>query len=223
MNEEKVNTGIRCNELQQQLCHPAHDDEQQQQQQQYSNNSSTATHRAVTAEIHGRCIQIHTRTSYSIVQLSSIVTIYQVQVLLVWNTHTVPNKSVWKKKRTYVQRKRRKGRRDFAPRLSVFWGCAFYFWITRSLTRNISDWYLPIRTNRHVGNFDEKTRTQHPSQGDDASTGGVAPGRFGRDEHGKARRANTTPNGGPHLELERLRLKTWSKSDFSIAETTWPT
>ena len=66
-------------------------------------------------------------------------------------------------------------------------------------------------------------RKQHPSLGDDASTGGVAPGRVGRNEHGEARRANTTPNGGPHLELERLLLKTWSKSDFSIAETTWPT
>ena len=34
-----------------------------------------------------------------------------------------------------------------------------------------------------------------------------------------------TPNGGPHLELGRLRLKARSKSDFStsIAETTWPT
>ena len=42
-------------------------------------------------------------------------------------------------------------------------------------------------------------------------------------EQGVASRANTTPNGGPHLELGRLRLKTWSKSDFSIAETTWPT
>ena len=31
-----------------------------------------------------------------------------------------------------------------------------------------------------------------------------------------------TPNGGPHLELSigRLRLKTWSKTDFSIAQTT---
>ena len=35
----------------------------------------------------------------------------------------------------------------------------------------------------------------HPSQGGDASTGGVAPGRVGRDKHGEARRANPTPNG----------------------------
>ena len=68
-----------------------------------------------------------------------------------------------------------------------------------------------------------KKRKQHPPPGDDASTAEAAPGRVGRDEQGEARRANTTPNGGPHLELGRLRLKTWSKSDFSIAETTWPT
>ena len=67
-----------------------------------------------------------------------------------------------------------------------------------------------------------KKRKQHPPPGDDTSTVEAAPGRVGRDEQGGARRANTTPNGGPHLELGRLRLKTWSNSDFSIAETTWP-
>ena len=67
-----------------------------------------------------------------------------------------------------------------------------------------------------------KKRKQRPLPGDDASTAEAASGRVGRDEQGEAGRANTTPNGGPHLELGRLRLKTWSKSDFSIAET-WPT
>ena len=76
-----------------------------------------------------------------------------------------------------------------------------------------------MRTNRRTGYFDKKTKTP----GDDASTAETAPSRVGRDEQGEARRANTTPNGGPHLELGRLRLKTWAKSDFSIAETTWPT
>ena len=71
-----------------------------------------------------------------------------------------------------------------------------------------------------MGNFDEKTRTQHPSQGDDASTGGVAPGIDGREEEGEARRANTTPNGGPNLELERLRLRTLPNFGFSNGETT---
>ena len=51
----------------------------------------------------------------------------------------------------------------------------------------------------------------------------AAPGRAGTDEHGEARRANTTPNGGPQFELQRLRLKTWSKFDFSIAEMTQST
>ena len=62
-------------------------------------------------------------------------------------------------------------------------------------------------------------RKQHPPPGDDASTAEAAPGRFGRDEQREARRANGTPNGGPRHELGRLRLKTWSKYDLSIAET----
>ena len=33
----------------------------------------------------------------------------------------------------------------------------------------------------------------------------------------------SAPIGGPHLDRERLRLRTWSKVDFSIADTTWPT
>ena len=68
-----------------------------------------------------------------------------------------------------------------------------------------------------------KKQKQHPSPGDDASTAEAASGRVGRDEQGEARRANITPNDGSHLELGRLRFKTWSKSDFSIAEMTWPT
>ena len=68
-----------------------------------------------------------------------------------------------------------------------------------------------------------KKRKQHPSHGDDTNTAELAPGRVGRDDHGEARRVNTTPNGGPHLELWCLRLKTWSKCDSSVAETTWPT
>ena len=52
-------------------------------------------------------------------------------------------------------------------------------------------------------------RKQHPPPGDDASTAEAAPGTVGIDEQGKARQVNTTPNGGPHLELltGRLRLK----------------
>ena len=69
--------------------------------------------------------------------------------------------------------------------------------------------------------FLTKKRKKHPSQGDDASTAGAIPGRFGRDEHGDARRANTIPNGGHLLELRCLLLKTLSKADFLIAETAW--
>ena len=47
-----------------------------------------------------------------------------------------------------------------------------------------------------------KKRKQHPPSGDDASTAEAAPpGRVGRGEQGEARRANSTPNGGPHIEL----------------------
>ena len=46
-----------------------------------------------------------------------------------------------------------------------------------------------------------KKRKQHPSQGDDAGMAEGAPCIVGRDEQGEARRANATPDGGPHLEL----------------------
>ena len=65
-----------------------------------------------------------------------------------------------------------------------------------------------------------KEREQHPSQGDDASTAEAAPGRVGIGEQREARRANSTQQSGPHLELGRLQLKTRYKYDFSIAETT---
>ena len=55
------------------------------------------------------------------------------------------------------------------------------------------DIYLYVRI--HTWDILTKKRKQQPSQGDDASTVGVAPDRIGRDEHGEARRANTTPNG----------------------------
>ena len=65
-----------------------------------------------------------------------------------------------------------------------------------------------------------KKRKEHPPQGDDASTAEAAPGRARRDEQGEAHRANTKPYGGPHLDLGRLRLKTLSKSYFSIPQAT---
>ena len=76
-----------------------------------------------------------------------------------------------------------------------------------------SDWYGRMRTNRRL-NILTKNRKQNPLPGGDASTAEAVPCRVEGDERGEARRANTTPNGGPHIELERLRLKAWSKSDL---------
>ena len=45
----------------------------------------------------------------------------------------------------------------------------------------------------------------------------------GGGEQGELRPAISAPRGGPHLDLGRLRLKTWSKMDSSIAGTTWRT
>ena len=84
------------------------------------------------------------------------------------------------------------------------------------------DWYLPIRTNRRLDNLTKKTKTDTTRCRETTrARPRPPPGRVERDEQGEARRA--PHNGGPHLEQRRLRLKTWSKSDFSIAETTWPT
>ena len=69
--------------------------------------------------------------------------------------------------------------------------------------------YLYVRIDAWDRNtyFDEKKGKQHPSPGDDASTAETAPGRVERGEQGEERRANSTPNGGPHLELGPWRLK----------------
>ena len=61
-----------------------------------------------------------------------------------------------------------------------------------------------------------KKRKQHPPPGDGTSTAEATPSRVGKDEQGEARRANTTRNGGPHLELGRLRLKTWYNPEFRL-------
>ena len=63
-------------------------------------------------------------------------------------------------------------------------------------------------------------QNQRPSPGDEAGTAKAAPGRVGQCKQGEARRANNTPNCGPHLELGRVRLKAWSTSDFPIAQMT---
>ena len=49
-HEEKENTGIRCSEPREQICHPAHDDEQQQQAAASSSKQQQAAAAAATAE-----------------------------------------------------------------------------------------------------------------------------------------------------------------------------
>ena len=66
-----------------------------------------------------------------------------------------------------------------------------------------------MRMNRHLRSeqlFPKTKLKQRASPGDGASTAEAAPGRVGRGEQGEARRANRTSNGGPRLELARLRL-----------------
>ena len=67
------------------------------------------------------------------------------------------------------------------------------------------DWYVPLCTIRRLEILTKK-RKQNKLPGDDASTGEAAPEKL-TDEKGEAGRAKTTPNGGPHLDLGRLRLK----------------
>ena len=79
------------------------------------------------------------------------------------------------------------------------------------------DMYLHVR----IESWDilKKKRKQYPLQGDDARMAEGATCRVGRGDQGEARPAISAPRGGPRLDLGRLRLKTWSKSDFPIAGT----
>ena len=104
------------------------------------------------------------------------------------------------KKAFQVSKRGRRGRRQGSTRYPTL----FLVYIAR-------DWYVSVRTNRRLGYFDKKRKQNSPQA--------AASDRVGRDEQGEARRANTTLNGGPHLELGRLRLETCSNSDFSIDET----
>ena len=84
---------------------------------------------------------------------------------------------------------------------------------------NFSDWYVFIRTNRRLGKNGEKTK-KAPVVGRRREHG---LGRYLQGREGRARwstSSNQRTRGGSHLDLDSLRLKTWSKSDFSIAEIT---
>ena len=71
------------------FCHPAQDEERQRHAAPAAATAATTavSQHTAAAEIHGRYMQIHTRTSYSSEQLNSKVTIYQVQVLCCESTH----------------------------------------------------------------------------------------------------------------------------------------
>ena len=69
LNEEKENTGNRCNEPHQQILPSGTRRRTAAASSSSCSNSSIATHyRGAAVEVHGRCIQIHTRTSSSSVQ-----------------------------------------------------------------------------------------------------------------------------------------------------------
>ena len=70
--------------------------------------------------------------------------------------------------------------------------------------------------------INNKTKTE-PFTGRRRETGRGRHRQSRESEQGEAHRTNSTPKNGPHLELGRLRLKTSSKPDISIAKTTWPT
>ena len=83
--------------------------------------------------------------------------------------------------------------------------------------------YRYTNTSRQFDKIQNKISTPRSETRHDASTAVADPVRFGRYEESEAHRANTKPTGAPHLELGRLRHKTWSKPDYSIADATWPT
>ena len=66
-----------------------------------------------------------------------------------------------------------------------------------------------------------RNSTHRRETGCENGLGRYLQGREGRVS--EARPAISAPRGGPHLDLGRVRLKTWSKSDSSIAGMTWPT
>ena len=79
--------------------------------------------------------------------------------------------------------------------------------------------YLSVRVE-NLGIL-AQTREEHSLQEDAARMAEAAPGRVGRDEQGRAHRANT-PWSGLYFELGRLWLRYWSKYFFSIADVPWP-
>ena len=149
----------------------------------------------LTSRLHGRHFNYH-RWSY----LVPIFTLEQKKNVNK-NTHLVLNSIL-----------RHRGRRDSSLSAHVL----------RFFHDNLWDWYLSIRTNRRLEKNEKRTRTA-PAAGRRREHGLGLTCRVGRGEQGEARPDISAPRGGPHLDLGRLRLNPWSKSDSWIAEATAPT
>ena len=107
--------------------------------------------------------------------------------------------------------KKRNRHPEFEPPTLISLGQKPNCWPTLFLVYVDPDRYVPIRTTRRLGYFDQKTKTAPI----DASTAEAAP-RDGKGEQGKARRANSTPNGGLHLDSLSSFGSTFTSSYFFV-------
>ena len=119
------------------------------QQHCSGSNSRIATHRAGVAEIHDRCIQIHTRVSYSSVQYNNI---FQVQVLCCEAIHGASKKERLKK----TVHHKKKG--TSAPRMEPMTshsrgGEQASFLPPVALQDYMSELYVSKRTDTRIGHF----------------------------------------------------------------------
>ena len=132
--------------------------------------------------------------------------------------HTVPKNKRWKKN---VHQKKRQALRESNLQPHTLKDCKLPCSHQLSYMITCQDYmYLYVRI--YKSGILTKKRKEHPLQGDDASTAEAPPGRVGRDEQ---EHIEQTPHRIVDLisiELRRLRLKTWPKSDVSIAQA-WPT
>ena len=110
--------------------------------------------------------------------------------------HMSGPRATWLRNHTWRQWRHEKKRR------SMIWNVEVWYLLTNPVSCRFTlktTMYLYVR-------IDTWGRKQHASPRD-KSTAESAPGRVGRGEQGETR-ANSTSNGGPHLELAHLRLKT---------------
>ena len=103
----------------------------------------------------------------------------------------------------------------------VLWGNAIYFWTAHFLTWNILDWCLSIR---RIYTWEILTKNENSTPPRETTRA-----RPDRPRQIRERRTWWGTSSKHYTEwrtssrCRAWRLKTWSKSDFSIAETTWPT